>query len=192
MPVEDVELVHREQVDVPQHHRLRHEMAGDVEMAPTPPEARRVLDLDAGKRPRHARDRGPGEALDGEELAKCLDAVRDPHRSARAQRDAVGPGGEPVRLVTGRPDAVDQREGDARTASRRDDRQRQPRGRPQHVAKPFGHRSERVGRLDLRVLIEGDRSALEIDLRGDRDEGRTRCAHPRHRTDEAAGALRPR
>src|SRR5207237_5814029 len=86
MPVEDVELVQREEIDVLEDEFLRHEVAAHVEMAPAPGEARPILDLERRNRPGRSGDRGAPVNVGREELAQCLRAVAYPGRFGSADR----------------------------------------------------------------------------------------------------------
>jgi hypothetical protein len=56
MPVEDVQLVQSEEVDVLEHGLPRHEVPADVQVAAAPIKTRRVLDLDGGDVPARSLD----------------------------------------------------------------------------------------------------------------------------------------
>ena len=62
MPVEAIQLMQREKVDVLLHELLGHEMARDIEVGAAPGKPRRILDVDGGHHPgggdrRLAKDR---------------------------------------------------------------------------------------------------------------------------------------
>src|SRR5204863_10177310 len=61
VPVEDVELVEREKIEVLEDELLRQEVPADVEMAPAPAETRPVLDLERRDLPRCTGDRRAAE-----------------------------------------------------------------------------------------------------------------------------------
>src|SRR5439155_13798283 len=90
MPVEDVELVEREEIEVFENELLRHEVAADIEMAPAPTEARTVFDLDGRDSPRRSSDRRAAEDLGCQQLPQRLRAVADAGRFGRPDRDLVG------------------------------------------------------------------------------------------------------
>ena len=96
--MEDVELVERHQVEVPEDGLLRGEVTRDVEVRAAPGEARRILDDDGGDLPADAgRGRAP-EELRREALATGLDGVEDAGRRGGGEVDAARRGDEAVPL----------------------------------------------------------------------------------------------
>src|SRR2546430_12279468 len=87
VPMEDVELVQREEVKMLEHELLRHEVTTDVEVTPAPAEARTIFDLDARDGPREAAHRRSPEDRRWEQLPECLAAVQDARGPRRANAD---------------------------------------------------------------------------------------------------------
>src|SRR5207249_7121312 len=114
MPVEDVELVQCQQIDVLQDEFLRHEMASDVEVARAPAEARSVLDLDRRDRPCSSGDRCSAEDIWREKLPQRLRPVEDARGLRRADRELVAAHREAVALLTEARERRLERERDAR------------------------------------------------------------------------------
>ena len=83
MHVQDIELVAREEINRPQHHGLRMEIAGDVEHEAAVAEARRIHDADRRQRKSGTR-RGRGE-----QVAQRLQPVE--HAGRRDAHDANAP-----------------------------------------------------------------------------------------------------
>src|SRR5207244_4905743 len=73
VPVEHVELVQGEQVQVLENELLRHEVPAHVEVATAPSEERTVFDLDAGDRLGRVGDGRAAEDRGGQELQQSLD-----------------------------------------------------------------------------------------------------------------------
>ena len=87
VPVEDVQLVQRQQVDVALDKFHGHEMAAHVQHAAAPAEARPIFDLDAGQRPGNAVLGLRREDLGREKLAQGLGCIQQPGRGRSAQQD---------------------------------------------------------------------------------------------------------
>src|SRR5206468_4825380 len=138
MPVEDVELVEREELEVFEHELLRHEVAADIEMAPAPTEARAIFDLDGRDSPRRASDRRAAEDLGWKQLPQRLRAVEDAGRFGRADRDVVGGHGEAIALVAKAGEGRIEPERDSRRRVRRRDRQRETTRWSQLIAQQLG------------------------------------------------------
>ena len=86
MPMKDIELVQRQQIDVTQHEVLGHEVSRHIEHRAAPAKARNVLDLHARHRPGDALNRHGGENLRRQQLAQRLRRVEQPRRLRRAHR----------------------------------------------------------------------------------------------------------
>src|SRR5207302_11020816 len=124
MPMEDIELVQREKIDVLEHELLRHEVASNVEVAPAPAEARSILDLDGRDRPGHAVDAPAPKDLGRKQLPQRVRAVEDAGRLGRADRDPFGVYGEAIALVAEIRERPVERERDPRPVRGRCDQQR--------------------------------------------------------------------
>lgn len=102
--MQHVELVQRQQVDQPQHVRLRHEVPCHVQQAAAPAEPRPVLDLDAGHLPtRLRRHRRPPEDGRRQQLAQGLHPVERAGGVPRGDPHPLGGDGHPVLLRGQRP-----------------------------------------------------------------------------------------
>src|SRR5438876_11006805 len=99
MPVEAVQLMEREQVDVFLDEFLRHERARHVEMRAAPWEARHVLDLDRRHGPDNPGDRGRAKDVRRQQLPQRLDTVEHTRGTKRANRDARARDGKAISLL---------------------------------------------------------------------------------------------
>ena len=99
VPVEPIQLMERQEVDVLLDEFLRHERARHVEMRAAPLEARHVFDLHHGDAPRQPGDQGLAEVVGRQQLPQRLDGVECAGRTKCPNRDAAGSHGEPVTLV---------------------------------------------------------------------------------------------
>ena len=147
VPVEDVELVQRQQIQVLADGFLGHEMACDVEVAAAPGEARPVLDIQRGHPPGDVRHPRAPEDRRWKQLQQCLCAACDAGGAARDQSDLPGSHAEAVALVAERAHVRLEPEDDARTGCPSDDRQRQRGGRTKRVAQLLGQRAKGGRRL---------------------------------------------
>jgi hypothetical protein len=96
--VQHVELVHGEQVDEAPHVGRGQEVAGDVEQAAPPTEARLVRDAGRRHPPRPRVAVRMAVHRGRQQLAQGLRAVEHAGRGAAGDTDAVGAHVEPVRL----------------------------------------------------------------------------------------------
>ena len=97
MEVEDVDLVQRDQVDVPEHVIDAEEVTGDIEHRPAVLEARPVVDLGSGDRPR-AGAHGPSLGGDREHLAQRRQRSVQADRRCRGDAHSGGVGAQRVAL----------------------------------------------------------------------------------------------
>src|SRR4051812_22540780 len=102
MPVERVELMEREEIDVLLHELLRHEMPRDVEVHAAPLEARAVDDRHRGHLPRDATYGGIAKNGGRKQLSNRLHGIESTRRSRRRDRDDAGPHVELVAFVAER------------------------------------------------------------------------------------------
>ena len=90
VPVEDVELVEGQEVDVLLHELLRHEVARDIEMAASPSEPRTIFDGDGRDLPANTGDRRFPQDFRWQELPQRLHGVEQPGLPRCASDDAGG------------------------------------------------------------------------------------------------------
>src|SRR5438046_1319293 len=180
MPVEDVELVQREEIDVLEDEFLRHEMAAHVEMAPAPGEARPILDLKRRYRPGRSGDRGAPVNVGREELAQCLRAVAYPGRFGSADRDLVSGDGEAVALFADTPEGG--AEGERDTRPRSGAHAERPAGRgTELIAKELGGNAHVIARRDRCRRAERERARSGRELRRNGNQGRGGHQRPSYR-----------
>ena len=208
--MEGVVLVARHQVDVALHERDRREVASDVEVEPAIGEAGSVGDADAAERDAgDARAGGRRACAFGlEQGAERLQAIEQPGRTWRRDRDAARGDVEPVRLRSRRRVARGERQGDGRGRRRGGCGRREARVRAELVTQDVdGERAKRaqlgVGRrrerddrrgaeAESHRRVDGDRrrigddrdggSGLRAQQRGEAADEEDRGREPQRRT----------
>src|SRR5437667_842674 len=99
VPVEDVDLVQRKEIEMLEHELLRHEVATDIQVTSAPAESRTILDLDARDGPRDAALRCAPEDRRREQLPQCRAAVPEARGARRADADLFWRHCEAIPLV---------------------------------------------------------------------------------------------
>ncbi len=188
VPVERVQLVQREEVDVLLHELLRHEVPRHVEVRPAPPEARRVLDPHGGQRPVGAGHVRRAEDGRRQQLADRLHGVERAGEACGAHLDAVRRDLEPValRAEPGERRVVPEDHAVPRRHRAHGHRQRVAGRRPQVRRQPPRGAVARLVRDDHGVGRERERPGLDLQrgrLGHDRD-GRRRLAPERRGPDD--------
>ncbi len=170
MPVKDVELVERQEIEVLEDELLRHEVAANIEVAPTPAEARTIFDLDTRDRPRRTGDRGAPEDLGRQQLPHGLRAMKDAGRFVCADRDLVSTREEAIALVAEAGERRVEGEGDARLCRGRIERQRKAGRGAKLVAQELRLGTDVVAGDDRRRQAQNKRARARRELRGNRNQ----------------------
>src|SRR5207249_3970914 len=179
-PVEHIELVKREKIEVLEDELLRHEVPPHVEMAPAPSEARPILDLKRRYRPGRSGNRGAPVNVGREELAQCLRAVAYPGRFGSADRDLVSGDGEAIALFAETPEGGVEGERDARPGSGADWERQAGRG-TELIAKELGGNAHVIARRDRCRRAERERARSGRELRRNGNQGRGGHHRPSYR-----------
>src|SRR5262245_29155645 len=77
VPVERVDLLQRNEIDVLLHELLRHEVTTDIQVGATPCEPRMIDNAHGRNRPRHAVDPRRAENVGRQKLADGLEAIEN-------------------------------------------------------------------------------------------------------------------